>query len=396
MDAGTSTGERIAYWRRQRGLTQQTLAGLVGRSASWMTKVERGVHIVDSTSLLVEIADVLEIDLGYLIGRVRQSRKSGKALDPSENISAIYGALYAGTPRDRQPPHIARLRADVERAGRLTCNGSYGAVAIMLPQLLLDASVAVAQDGDAPDAWWCLAATYHVTSRFARDVGERDLALLTADRACAAAQRSGDDLLLAASARDLTFVLLRKGLLDQAGALCSDAADAIAPRDSTSLAGWSMWGSLRLTQAIILARARDRSGPRHALRDAKAAAERVGPGRNDYWEAFGPANVGAHEVAVALELFDPVKALLLADQVEVEELPVPERRAHFLIDVARAHSLRQHDADTVLVLLEAISHSREDVRYSQKAHDMVRACIKRGKVRASRLRQLAEELGVTS
>lgn len=36
-------GERIAIYRRRRGLTQLVLAGLIGRSESWLSQVERGI-----------------------------------------------------------------------------------------------------------------------------------------------------------------------------------------------------------------------------------------------------------------------------------------------------------------------------------------------------------------
>lgn len=393
MDEGNSLGQRIARCRRRRGLTQEALAGLVGRSTSWLTKVERGELIVDKISVLAAIADVLKIDLGYLLGGVRVSRNGGDPHDSPAGIHALTCALFAVCPPDREPPEVTGLRAGVERAGQLVGNGSYKAAAIIVPELVVDARVAVAQE--IPDASWCLAAAYHVASRLARDVGERELALLTADRAGGAARESSDQLLVAASARDLAFALLRKGLRDEAGAVCSNAADLIAPSDASPVAGWSLWGSLQLTGAVICARAEDAGNARRLLADARIAAERVGPGRNDYWEAFGPANVGAHEVAVALELGDPVEALRLADHVEVDELPVPERRAHVLIDIARAHALRHNDAATVALLGEAVAHSPEDVCYSVKAREMVRVCLRRErKSYTPRLRELAQRLGV--
>lgn len=62
-----------------------------------------------------------------------------------------------------------------------------------------------------------------------------------------------------------------------------------------------------------------------ALRNARDAAERVGEGRNDYYEAFRPANVAAHEVAVALESEDAVEALRRADRVEAGRVTVRTR-----------------------------------------------------------------------
>jgi DNA-binding XRE family transcriptional regulator len=45
-----AAGQRIARARRRRGLSQAVLAGLVGRSESWLSQVERGQRGVDSHS----------------------------------------------------------------------------------------------------------------------------------------------------------------------------------------------------------------------------------------------------------------------------------------------------------------------------------------------------------
>jgi hypothetical protein len=166
-------------------------------------------------------------------------------------------------------------------------------------------------------------------------------------------------------------------------------------RDSPG--GWSLWGSLRLTEAIAASRTRaaDARSARRLLRDARAAAERVGPGHNHYWENFGPANVSAHEIAVELEFGAAVEALRIADTVEVDELPYAGRRARVLIDVAHAYALRRDDGAAMAVLLEAERHSPEGVRYQVLAHELVRVCL--GRERKSRtpgLRGLAERLGI--
>ena len=48
-------GERIARARRRRGLSQAVLAGLVGRSESWLSQVERGRRGVDSHAVLTRM-----------------------------------------------------------------------------------------------------------------------------------------------------------------------------------------------------------------------------------------------------------------------------------------------------------------------------------------------------
>ena len=61
-------GERIARARRRRGLSQAVLAGLVGRSESWLSQVERGRRGVDSHAVLTRMAAVLRVDVAELTG----------------------------------------------------------------------------------------------------------------------------------------------------------------------------------------------------------------------------------------------------------------------------------------------------------------------------------------
>ncbi|MGH8887950.1 MAG: hypothetical protein ACRDYX_22875, partial [Egibacteraceae bacterium] len=348
---------------------------------------------VEKIADLLALARVLKVEPGKLVGGVELPPNGGGPLDPPRGIVAVRRALIAVHPPDREPPTAAELRAKVERAKRLRLDGRYEAVATVLPELITAGRAATAQD--VPGAWWCLAAGYQVASLTALKVGERDLAWIAADRAVAAAQRSADELMVAVSERLLAFALLGLGLLDEACSVCSDGADTIAPTDATPLEGWSVWGSLQLTQAVGTARGGDGAEAWRLLRNAQTGAERVGPGRNDYWESFGPANTGVHGVAVALESGDPVEALRLADTVEIEELPHAERKAGFCIETARAHMARHDDAATVALLLEAERHSPEGVRYQVLARELVRVCL--GRERRSRtpgLRGLAERLGV--
>lgn len=393
MDEDATVGQRIAYWRRRRGLTQQVLAGLVGRSVPWLSKIERGERTVEKITDLLAIARVLKVEPGDLMGRIRMPTNGGGPLDPPRGMAAVRHAVLVDPP-DREPPGADELSAEVEHAGRLVGGGSFEARTVILPDLLAAARVAAAQE--VPGAWWCLARVYLMISGLARRVGEVELAWIAVDRAIDAARRSGDMMLVAHARRRLAFALMREGWLDEAGAVCSDAADAIAPSDDTPLEGWALWGSLQLTEAVIVTRDQDAVGVRGLLEGARLAADRVGSGRNDYWESFGPANVGAHEVAIELESGDAVEALRLADRVDVDEWPSTGRRAGFFIDVAHAHGLRRDDGAAVAVLLEAERQAPEVVRYSVRARELVRVCL--GRERRSRtpgLRGLAERIGVT-
>ncbi len=73
-------GERIAAYRRRRGLSQAALAGLVGRSESWLSQVERGVRAVDNLPVILDLARVLRVEPQRLIGRPWQYAPNGDPL----------------------------------------------------------------------------------------------------------------------------------------------------------------------------------------------------------------------------------------------------------------------------------------------------------------------------
>ena len=67
-EIGKRIGENIAIYRRSRGLSQVVLAGLVGRTESWLSQIECGVLRIDRLSVLIELARVLKVEVGDLLG----------------------------------------------------------------------------------------------------------------------------------------------------------------------------------------------------------------------------------------------------------------------------------------------------------------------------------------
>jgi Helix-turn-helix domain len=66
---GRTIGETIMRLRVRSGLSRVQLSGLIGKSPSWLYKVERGDLIPDRLAVLAELARVLRVDLGELAGR---------------------------------------------------------------------------------------------------------------------------------------------------------------------------------------------------------------------------------------------------------------------------------------------------------------------------------------
>ena len=117
----------LARARRRRGLSQAMLAGLVGRSESWLSQVERGKRGVDSHSLLMRLADVLRVDIEELTGSGDQD-EIGRRADPDRR---------ATRPEDRK--RAAELR--ITRVSRCVVRGFRARASFNVGRLLLVASV---------------------------------------------------------------------------------------------------------------------------------------------------------------------------------------------------------------------------------------------------------------
>lgn len=60
-DDALTVGDRIAFYRARRGLTQRELGALVGRSTEWVSSVERGRRQVRRMDVLTEVARALRV-----------------------------------------------------------------------------------------------------------------------------------------------------------------------------------------------------------------------------------------------------------------------------------------------------------------------------------------------
>ncbi|MQA16597.1 MAG: helix-turn-helix domain-containing protein [Pseudonocardiaceae bacterium] len=121
MTDDATVGERIAYYRRRKGMTQEVLAGLLGRSTEWLSQFERGSRDLDRLSTIVAVADALGVEPVRLLptqftARPRQLRDSviGTAPDAVPEIKSAmlrYDGLAGllGVP-DRAPVDLDELR----------------------------------------------------------------------------------------------------------------------------------------------------------------------------------------------------------------------------------------------------------------------------------------------
>jgi transcriptional regulator with XRE-family HTH domain len=403
-------GERIAIYRRRRGLTQLVLAGLIGRSESWLSQVERGIRPIDRLSVLIDIAHILKVNVTDLTGQPFSLAPNGGL--ENDAVHAIRHALtrYDVIPAVVDPAHgkhaaapdVASLQRHLRRAWQLRQAARYSELGAALPRLMADTERATRElEGiDRLAAFAVLTETYHVTAMALKKFGENELAWIAADRGVLAAERAEAPLLMAVSARTVGQVFMSAGRLDEADSVSAAALKALEPRlGNPSPEHLSVWGALLLTRAMIAARKNDRPTAQQFLREAQAIAGRLGQDRNDFWTIFGPTNVAIHAVSVDVELGDPAAGLRKAPSVDPSRLSpeLVERRVYHMIDVARGYAQQRNDAAAVLTLLEAERVAPEEVRYHVIVPELLRELLKRERRAATPgLRPLAARVGVLS
>ncbi|MGL5823611.1 MAG: helix-turn-helix domain-containing protein, partial [Nocardioides sp.] len=127
--ASGAIGERVGAYRRRRGLSQAALAGLVGRSESWLSQVERGLRSVDSLSVILDLARVLRVEPQHLIGRPWQLAPNGghdaDGLGEVRSFFTRYDDLL--DPRPTAAADLVQLRADIAATHRTYQGARYGA-----------------------------------------------------------------------------------------------------------------------------------------------------------------------------------------------------------------------------------------------------------------------------
>jgi transcriptional regulator with XRE-family HTH domain len=390
-------GERIRIYRKRRGLSQQELAGLVHRSESWLSQVERGIRSVDKLSVLIDVAKVLKVNVETLSGQPFSLAPNGEP--ELDGIAAIQRALssYPGlgvtSPTPGTLRDIERMTDEVHRRYQAA---DYGAATRILPALITstDALVAESQGGERQHALELQGSVYVAAAKLVTKVGNAELAWLTADRAANAALHAESATLGAAAAYQVACAFLKNDRLDDAETVALTTASNL--RDDTPT-GVSLRGALTLIAAVIAGRRSDRAEATERLQRAQLLADQLGEEANYGWTAFGPTNVAIHRVSTAAELGDAGEAIAKAELLDVSALPegLLSRRAQIHIDMAWAYTQRRGDAEAVINLLEAERVAPQTVRYNVLVRELLREMLKRERRTATPgLRALAQRAGV--
>lgn len=400
MTDDMTIGERVAFYRHRRGLTQSVLAGLVGRTEDWLRKVEHNVLPLDRLSVLRRLAFALDVALGDLIGEpvlMAWADGSGRRTVPALRAALMDHRQFLTSPRPGEPVRLDTLSSELAEQWSDYQNSRYARLTQRLPLLITDAQAACRHhghgDADGQRAHTLAASAHQLATAFLTKLGETDLAAISASRGLAAANTSGNELMIGSLYRSAAHALLSIGEFEQAVALIRAAADHLEPGLSHATPEYlSVYGMLHLVGAVASSRREDRSDTTTFLTEADMAATRIGHDANHLWTSFGPTNVKIHRVTAAMELGNVQVAVDLGPRIDTRALPI-ERRVRHAIETARAYARWNRANDGLALLLDAETYAPEQVRYHRLSRILVREIIRLPRV-PDRAIELATRMGV--
>jgi hypothetical protein len=383
-------------------MSQEVLAGLVGRTSDWLGKVENDRIDLDRLSVIKSLADALDVAVGDLIGEpslMDWTDESGMRTVPAVRAALMDYRLI--TPFGRspagEPVPIGDLEQEVTQLWDAYQASRFGYVTGRLPTVLEHALAAAEtyKGDDLASGRRLLGLTYQLAAVQLTKLGEAELAWIAADRGLATVRDLGDATVTGSLFRGVVHAMLAAGRFREAVALTEQAAAHLQPElRRPSPAFLSVYGTLFLAGAMAASRANDPATTAAFLAEADDAARKLGGDANHMWTAFGPTNVAIHRVATAAELGNIQVALDLGPRVDTTTMPM-ERRVRHALEVARAYSARNRTDEAVATLLDAERMAPEQVRHHFLSRQLVLTWIRQHRGRpASTLVDLAQRLKV--
>lgn len=391
-------GDRIRHYRTRTGRQQDVIAGLVGITPDYLSKIEHGKR-TPTIDVLHAIARELGVPVAALLAEA--PALIADTIDTADQ--AITRVLMGyGPPQSSPASNPAQLRERVEQAWRSWQNSPtrYTEAARTLPPLISDVEHALRAHRSEPathrESLRVAADLYFLLRSYLRRAGRADLSLMVADRAVRAAEDADDPLRIAAAQWNLGHILLATDEAEGAEQVAVRAAEGLAPQiesgDSQALA---LKGALQLVTVVGAARQKEWWRARELLTEAARIASVTQDADNVMWTVFGPTNVDLHRVSVEMEAGAAVDALHLADDVDTGALPSMERSFTFKLEVTRCYDLRREDPAVLLHLLELEGLAPEDLARNPMARQLVLGVIRRARaMHARQAEALAERMGV--
>ncbi|XTZ17564.1 helix-turn-helix domain-containing protein [Micromonospora echinospora] len=363
-------------------MSQQVLADRIGRSESWVDKVELGVRTLDRLPTIETVAAALGVASGVLVGRKVQRAPITDATTAVERVREALACydIPGATGRD-WPSSVAELDHQIGYAGTAYRHAHHVQVLRMLPGLLAATRHAArpeaATDGVRPAAD-LLVRVYRLTAQVLVKLGEAHLAWLAADRAMTAAAGAPRRTALAAAPLVQALRALNRGRLATAAA--TTAVHALDPAPSSPPDDLALAGML-LTEAALAAATYADAATVDGLIDRAAHLAATHDEHHHDDDGFGLIVIDLARALTTARLGDTHRAIDLHQRATSSDawqrLPAEHRAAH-LIDIARVHldAGNHHTAGRTLLIADRIAPA--EVRLRPVAHATLTAVLRAG------------------
>ncbi|WP_328330475.1 MULTISPECIES: helix-turn-helix domain-containing protein [unclassified Streptomyces] len=398
-------GQRMQVLRVRRGMSRTVLAGLVGKSPSWVKQVEGGQLQMPKLPMVLRIAEALRVRaLSDLTG------------DQSPGVSLFAGPGHARLPQvraaidtypligeEREAPSAAHLRARLARAwqARHSAPDHRDVIGALLPGMIRDAQLAARQANSGADrrvAQSLLSQTYSLSQFFIAYQPDASLLWRVVERSLVAAQESEDPHTLGVAA------WLAAQAHRDSGPAHFEAADAITVEtlrylrpllpDSGSEV-LAIAGALQFEAGYTAARRGDTGAAWGHWDRARAKAGRLPA---DYYHpvtSFSRTIMGAHAVTIAVELHAGGESVRQVNAADAMSIPSRPRRARHRIEEARGYQLDGQAGAALAALDKAYESAPETIRYNGYARRILLEEIEsKSPQRRRRASELAVKVGV--
>ncbi|WP_202638366.1 helix-turn-helix domain-containing protein [Bailinhaonella thermotolerans] len=396
-EARRRLGQNVRRARRYRGKSLDELAGLIGRSKSWLSKVENGLLPLDKRSDIARIAQVLDVSASDLEGEPTSTIPRVQRHGDIMRLRDVLLDTALSDPPDTRARSLGELSADWEgpilAARQAADHATLGRV---LPEIVaeLHVHVATGDEGERAQALRLLVDACTAATFLLKNNGQADLAWIAADRARQAAELLDDPVWTGAA----TFAQAHcrfSAAMTRALRGAERVADALEPHLRRDRLTHEVYGMLRLSSALARSVNGDHDAARTQADEAQRVAERVGE-HADSWQWFGPNNVATWRTLLAVEAGEPREALHHAGRVRETGFVSKGRRSALHIEKARAHALLGQVRESVDELRMAERLSAPRLHNNPLARELVATQLERDRRAAGgrELRGLAYRMGV--
>jgi transcriptional regulator with XRE-family HTH domain len=392
VEESSDIGRRLRQIRHARGKSLAVVAGLAGISESYLSRLEHGQRALDRRSLIVALANALEISPSELTKLPVPAPGNG-GMDTA--VDAVRRALLAVSydiPGGQVQP-VEALRARVTAMVATLCRAEDDReVGAALPGLIRDLHTSITVGRDVAQllelgSWLHTQGTVSWLGLAGASLDLRSQAITLAQRA---ARERDAPVPLGLAAVAGAGVALAADAFDLARAALGAVSVPTSSPEMTQLAG-----HLTLRGSVVAAADGRNNDVASALDAATELAARTGEG-NAYGLGFGPINVDLFRMRSLLEAGDYEQAASVAERIHPEGHD-RVRQAYYWADYGRALArMRGRRADAVRALRRAETISPRLIQRGPVIRDVLAELLARSQRDAMglELRGMAHRAGL--